>query len=91
MTTGSHPPCAIFRTFAPKNTRSIDRNTPVTSSAAGKGQCQRSTATTCSKTAVMTIVSVTAMPYAAANAVDEPKPMTIAMVLTISAQFTCGT
>ena len=39
----------------------------------------------------MTIVNVTAMPYAAASAVDDPKPITIAMVLSISAQFTCGT
>ena len=42
-------------------------------------------------TAVMTIVNVTAMPYAAASAVDDPKPITMTMVLTISAQFTCGT
>ena len=55
------------------------------------GQRQRSIATTCSSTAVMTIVSVTAMPYAAASAVDEPKPMTITIVLTISAQLTWGT
>ena len=41
--------------------------------------------------AVMTIVSVTAMPYAAASALDDPKPMTMTIVLTISAQLTCGT
>jgi hypothetical protein len=48
-------------------------------------------ALTCSSTAVITIVKVTTMPYAAASAVDEPKPMTIAIVLSIGAQFTYGT
>ena len=39
----------------------------------------------------MTIVRVTAMPYAAARPVDDPNPITIAIVLTMRAQFTCGT
>ena len=39
----------------------------------------------------MIIVSVTAMPYAAAMAPDDPNPITISTVATISAQFTCGT
>ena len=62
MTSGSHPPWATFNRFAPRNARSIDRNTPVTSSAAPSGHFQRSVAITCSSTAVITIVSVTAMP-----------------------------
>ena len=40
---------------------------------------------------MITIVSVTAIPYAAASALDDPKPMTMRIVLTMSAQFTCGT
>ena len=40
---------------------------------------------------VMTIVSVTAMPYAAASAVDDPKPITMTTVASISPQFTWGT
>jgi hypothetical protein len=36
---------------------------------------------------VITIVIVTAIPYAAASALDDPKPMTIKMVATINAQF----
>ena len=39
---------------------------------------------------VITIVEVTAMPYAAASALDERKPSTSPIVASISAQFTCG-
>ena len=40
---------------------------------------------------VMAIVMVTAMPYAAANAVDDLKPITRPTHAIISAQFTSGT
>jgi hypothetical protein len=40
---------------------------------------------------VIIIVSVTAMPYAAATAPDDPKPITMRTVATINAQFTWGT
>ena len=78
----------IFSAFAPKKARSIDKKMPVTSTATGNGHFQRSVATTCSNNAVITIVIVTAMPYAAASAVEEPKPTTIAIVLSMRPQFT---
>ena len=62
MTSGSQPPCAIFRALAPKNARSTVRKVPVTANATAGGHRHRSVATTCSSTAVITIVSVTAMP-----------------------------
>ena len=67
------------------------RNSTITGAAAATGHRQRSVMTTYSSRTVMTIVSVTAMPYAAASALDEPKPMTMTRVANISAQFTCGT
>ena len=76
-------PAAVQRSstaLAPRNARSIDRNTAVTPSATAIGHFHRSVMTTCSSSAVMTIVSVTAMPYAAASARDERKPITIRMV-----------
>jgi hypothetical protein len=91
ITSGSHPPWVIFSAFAPKNARSMNRKMPVTTAATAGCQPHRSVATTWSSAAVMTIVSVTAMPYAAASAVDEPNPMTMTIVLTMRAQLTCGT
>ena len=43
---------------------------------------------TYSSNTVMIMVSVTAMPYAAANAPDEPNPITMSTVENINAQFT---
>jgi len=39
---------------------------------------------------VISIVPVTAMPYAAARLLDEPKPMTSAMTATSSSQLIAG-
>jgi hypothetical protein len=91
IASGSHPPCAILSTFAPKKARSIERNTPVTSRASGNGQRHRSVKMTWRSNAVITMVNVTAIPYAAARPADEPKPMTMASVPAINAQLTWGT
>ena len=40
---------------------------------------------------MITIVSVTAMPYAAASRLEEPKPITSPIVQSISSQFMPGT
>ena len=90
MTSGSQPPWAIFSALAPKNARSIDQEET------GDARPRRRPAPAfggddMQQYAVITIVKVTAIPYAAASAVDDPKPITMTMVLTISAQLTCGT
>ena len=54
-------------------------------------QVETARATSKKITDVITIVVVTAMPYAAASALDVRKPMTRPMLPTISAQFTSGT
>ena len=58
---------------------------------AGLGHFQRSMATTESRIVVMTIVPVTAMPYAAASALDDRKPTVMSTVQMARNQFTCGT
>jgi hypothetical protein len=67
------------------------RNSAMTDAAAGLGHFHRSVITTYSSNTVMTIVSVTAIPYAAARSLEDPKPMTMNTQATMSAQFTCGT
>jgi hypothetical protein len=39
----------------------------------------------------MTIAIAIPIPYAADNRPDDPNPITIAIVQTMSPQFTCGT
>jgi hypothetical protein len=62
ITSGSHPPCAIFSRFAPRNARSMNKNVPATAIAPAAGQPHRLCATTPSSTVVIAIVMVTAMP-----------------------------
>ena len=45
-TSGSQPPCMIFRALAPKNARSIVRNSPITITATGTGHFHNSVITT---------------------------------------------
>ena len=56
-----------------------------------RDQPQRSVRTRKKTRVVMAIVIVTAMPYAAARLVDDPKPITRPTQATISTQFTSGT
>ena len=62
MASGNQPPWAILRALAPKKSRSTARNSPVMAKTTAFGHFHRSMATVCSNTAVMIIVSVTAMP-----------------------------
>jgi hypothetical protein len=48
-------------------------------------------ATTASRIVVITIVPVTAIPYAAASALDDRKPTVMRTVQIARNQFTCGT
>src|SRR5688500_13454263 len=81
----THPPCSSFKAFAPKNARSIVRKRSMTASAACLGQRQRSIITMYNSNTVMTIVSVTAIPYADATAPDDPKPITMSTVAIMGA------
>src|SRR5262245_11777207 len=91
ITSGSQPPCRTFTRFAPKSEMSTARKTTATQMTTHLGHFHRSTATTESNIVVMTIVPVTAMPYAAANALDDRKPTVISTVQIARNQFTCGT
>src|SRR6187200_3794252 len=70
ITRGSQPPWSTFTRLAPKSDRSTARKITATQITAGLGHFQRSMATTDSNTVVMTIVPETAIPYAAARALD---------------------
>ncbi len=87
---GSHPPCATLMMLAPKYARSKNRKPPVTSPATSSFQPQILRATKNASRVVMTIVVVTATPYALARLVVEPNPITIATVAIMSARFTAG-
>ena len=71
---GTSRRAAILRTLAPKKARSTARKSGiVTSSADQRAQPQRWRATTYARIVVIAIVAVTAMPYAAARALDDSK------------------
>ena len=91
ITRGSQPPCRIFTRLAPKSEISTARKISATPITAGFGHFHRSMATTDSNSVVMTIVPVTAIPYAAARALDDWKPMVMSTVQMARNQFTCGT
>ena len=72
------------------STRSTARNSTVAAPASGAGRRQPSRMTNQVSTVVISIVSVTATPYAPASADELPKPSTAATTPTSSAQFTAG-
>ena len=88
---GNQPPCGIFAAFDTRNTQSTAISGRNTSSTRHSGQSQRSRATSSTPSVVIAIEVATAMPYAAARLVDEPKPTTSATTRISSAQFTNGT
>jgi hypothetical protein len=86
----NQPPSSILSALAPRKAKSTGRNT-TPSATAPRPHPQRRRATTHSSAVVISIVAVTAIPYAAARFADEPKPTTSAHDATISAQFTAPT
>ena len=87
---GNQPPYSILIRFAPKKIRSTAKNTPVTDPAFNRLQPHRSRVTTYASNVVITIVVVTAMPYAAARFVDDSKPSTRPTVANMSSQLISG-
>src|SRR5260221_7387225 len=87
ITSGTHPPCITFRRFAPQNERSIDMKNNVTIIATGRLQCHNLLMATYAKTVVITIVVVTAIPYAAARLLEVLKLSTNATVAINRVQF----
>ena len=73
-TIGNQPPSWILITLALKKARSTAGAAPVSARARHVGQCQRSQATVWSRSVVVSIVPVTAMPYAAARLLELRKP-----------------
>ena len=70
---GIHPPSTIFSRLAPKNARSISRNTPLTSNATPIGQRHTSRMALNSSAVVSSMVVETAVPYAPARLSELPK------------------
>ena len=87
---GNQPPSTIFTTFALKKPTSTSRNAPNSATHAGRLQRQIRRATTNASTVVIAIVPVTAIPYAAARLVDDPKPSTSATTPTNSIRLMPG-
>ena len=73
IASGTQPPCAILATFAPKNARSMTRNARDQRRPAHSGQPQRCARRPRRAIDVIAIVPVTAMPYAAPSALDDPE------------------
>ena len=76
---------------ARRTPRSTSRNAPNSATLAARLQFHSRRATTKVRIVVIAIVPVTAMPYAAARFVDEPKPSTSATTPTNSIQLMPGT
>jgi hypothetical protein len=77
--------------LAPRKPSSTTSSGTHSRNAFQRGHSHRSVSTRKKMRVVMAIVIVTAMPYAAASAVEVWKPMTRPTQATISAQFTSGT
>ena len=84
---GNQPPAKILSELAEKNARSISTKGRTQQSASAGFHPHWSRATTKTSTLVMSMVPVTAMPYAAARLLDEPKPITSAITATSSSQL----
>ena len=76
--------------FAAKKAKSMTRKKPTTSATQVVLQCQRRRATTAKISVVMTMVEVTAIPYAAARWLEVWKASTTAMQASIKSQLTMG-
>ncbi len=86
--TGKAPPSKIFGTLAAKNRLSTRRKPSRIGSVTSNGQRHRRSITTENSSVVISMVPVTATPYAEASAPDDLKPSTSSTTPTISAQFT---
>ena len=90
-TRGNHPPTGILNRLAVRKPTSTVRKPAHTAAATPVRHRKRLRRATYSRTVVMTMVAVTAVPYAAARPVDDRKPMTSATQATVRDQFTAGT
>jgi hypothetical protein len=90
-TIGNQPPSGIFATLAPKKPRSTTSSGTDTASTRPSGQSQRLCTKAPISTVVTAIVPVTAMPYAAARALELPKLSTSEIAPIISSQLMAGT
>src|SRR5690348_18428998 len=73
---GTHPPYQILMTFAANSEMSIVRNASMIGRTWASDQFQRDRATTAKRSDVIAIVPVTAMPYAAPIACEDPNATT---------------
>jgi len=90
IASGTQPPCLTLVMLELRNARSIPRNTIATVPTRQTGHRQRCLAKTQNNTVVMTMVPVTATPYAPPSAVEDPKPTTSTRHPIISGPFTSG-
>ena len=78
MINGNQPPCSTLVTLAEKKARSTNRNSPAPAKTIQSGFFHRTRTTTKNRIVSIANVPVTAMPYAEARPVEEPKPTTSA-------------
>ena len=76
--------------LAEKKPSSMNRKNDASEPATSRLTPHDRRATRYASSVVITIVDVTAIPYAAASALDERKPTTSPTVEIISSQLTCG-
>ncbi len=91
MPSGSQPPSSTFSRLAPKKPRSTVMNTPMISATSSLFQFHTFTITTQASTVVITMVAVTAIPYAAARLSELLNAITMHRMMNSSIQFTTGT
>ena len=89
-TIGNQPPSSILMTLALKKATSTSRSAAVSARARQRGHFHRSHAMVWSRSVVVSIVPVTATPYAAARLLECRKPTTSVTQPSHRAQFTSG-
>ena len=87
---GNQPPSGIFTILAKKKPKSITRKGIAPTKARSGLHFQSRTATATASTLVISIVPVTAIPYAAARLEEDPKPMTNPTMEISSIQLIAG-
>ncbi len=87
---GNHPPANNFRAFAAKNGTSMIKRTMSRTLTKRADQSQLYRATEQARIVVITIVPVTAIPYAAARLLDSLNAITTTMTATNSIQLING-
>ena len=91
MASGNHAPSTNLTRFALRNARSMPRNTSATGHTSCGAMRHRSSAKMMIRIPLISMVPVTATPYATPSAPEEPKCRTVAMTARNNARFTQGT